>query len=47
MAAPHRTRRSVLTSIAAAGAAGIAGCASDGDGEDVTDEPTDEDGIRT
>jgi hypothetical protein len=50
MVGPPRTRRSILTSIAAAGAAGIAGCASDDgvdDGEDVTDDPIDRDGVRT
>jgi len=47
MVGPPKTRRTILSSIAAAGAAGIAGCSTDEDGEDITDEPVDEDGIRT
>lgn len=41
------TRRSMLISIAAAGTVGIAGCSSDEDREDATDEPTDGGGVPT
>lgn len=37
----------MLISIAVASTVGIAGCGSDGDRKDVTDEPTDRDGVST